>query len=758
MAAKRQGSTESKKRKKFSAKEPEDGEKSNPKRVKFSSNHLNKGPKKPFKSSKHEGGKSKLHLNHPNKGPKEPFKSSEHEGEKSNPKKVKLSSTHPKKPFKSCKQQPFKLKPQFAKSEAGGEKNVLKTKRELRLEAKELAEARKKKRKPHYTLEQRCYFSYEEHEVNSTLDASGDPTELASLWEKMRRRNIAKEDRSKLVSEAIQKMKGKIPEIASSHVSSRVLQTCVKYCSQAERDVVFAELRPHFLTLACNTYAVHLVKKMLDNASKNQLAEFISFLHGHVASLLRHMVGSVVVEHAYQSGNATQKQALLMELYSTELQLFKDLVSMKESRLVDVISKLGLQKASVLRYMSSLFQPILEKGIVDHSIIHKALMEYFSIADKYVGGFLSRLVLLFLNQVCLKASAADVIQQLSGPLLVRMIHTREGSRIAMLCIKHGSAKERKKIIKGMKGHVGKIAHDQFGSMVLACILSIVDDTKLVTKVVIRELQTMLKELVLEKNGRRPLLQLLHPNYPRYFSPDDLGESDLNSDSDKKKKTLEVGKDGEENSGTEDVIAESNKSTSGESTDLIDGGKKDHLVRRQELLVNSGLAESLIDACIESAGELLSSNFGKEIIYEVATGGAGGILLSTLDTNLDALHRAIASLVAESKLEDSEEEHLLENFHSSRTIRRLVLDCPAFASILWKKALKGKSEMWAQGHRIGNEIQQKTRTFGQKISRVVCAFLESSDSVVRELAKKELQPLIDSGMLKLSEKKLSAKED
>lgn len=70
-----------------------------------------------------------------------------------------------------------------------------------------------------------------------------------------------------------------------------------------------------------------------------------------------------------------------------------------------------------------------------------------------------------------------------------------------------------------------------------------------------------------------------------------GESDLNSDSDKKKKTLEVGKDGEENSGTEDVIVDSNKSTTpGESTDLIDGGKKDHLVRRQELLVNSGLAE------------------------------------------------------------------------------------------------------------------------------------------------------------------------
>lgn len=58
------------------------------------------------------------------------------------------------------------------------------------------------------------------------------------------------------------------------------------------------------------------------------------------------------------------------------------------ARLVDVISKLGLQKASVLRHMASVIQPILEKGIVDHSIIHRLLMEYFSIADKVCLRFL----------------------------------------------------------------------------------------------------------------------------------------------------------------------------------------------------------------------------------------------------------------------------------------------------------------------------------------------------------------------------------
>ncbi|KAK3429606.1 hypothetical protein EUGRSUZ_E01101 [Eucalyptus grandis] len=594
----------------------------------------------------------------------------------------------------------------YKKPDAGNEKQQPLTKKERRLHAKELTEVRKQKRKRHYTLEQ----------------------ELAHLWEKMRQHDIAKEERSRLVTEALKNMKGKISEIASSHVSSRVLQTCIKYCSQAERDEVFGELQPHLLKLASSTYAVHLVKKLLDTASKKQLAAFISSLHGHVASHLRHMVGSVVIEHVYQLANATQKQELLMELYSTELQLFKDLVSTKESRLVDVISKLGLQKSLVIRHMSLVIQPILEKGIVDHSIIHRMLVEYFSIADK--------------------SSARDVLQQLSGPLLVRMIHTRDGSQVGMLCIKHGSAKERKKIIKGMKGHIGKIANDQYGSLVLVCVVSVVDDTKLVTKIVMREVQTILKELVLDKNGRRPLLQLLHPNCARYLSPSDF--TALNSsipslcskdalEADSRAESADANELGDKKADTEMAEVEHDEDGNPDEVDhSINGGKKDPLIRRRELLVNSGLAEGLVDVCIENAGELIASNFGKEVVYEVATGGADGILHPTLDDKINSLHEAIAALAAQPKSEDTKEEHVLENFHSSRTIRKLIVDCPSFAVTLWEKALKGKCRTWAQGHS----------------SKVITAFLESSDSKVCELAKKELQPLINEAIIKQPEAKIA----
>lgn len=43
-------------------------------------------------------------------------------------------------------------------------------------------------------------------------------------------------------------------------------------------------------------------------------------------------------------------------------------------------------------------------------------------------------------------------------------------------------------------------------------------------------------------------------------------------------------------------------------------------------------------------------------------------------------------------------------------------------------------------------------------KVICAFVESSDSKVREMAKKELQPLIDGGIIKIPETKQTVSKE
>ncbi|XP_024374908.1 pumilio homolog 24 [Physcomitrium patens] len=615
---------------------------------------------------------------------------------------------------------PGKSKPVDSKDSAVKKEPFRKmSEQEARKAKQELTETRKRKRKPHYEIEK----------------------EVISLWEKTRVRDVEKDERSKLVSQVLLKMKGKMPEMALNHIVSRALQNCVKYCTPTERAAVFEELRPHCLALMKDKYAHHIVIKMLDSADKAQLQQMLSLLHGNVVALLRHPHASPVVEHAYTLANAAQKLELLSEFYSPEFRLFKGLNAPGKGRLAEFFAaEPAAKKRSVLEHMTLALQPILEKGIVDHSIIHRAIVEYLSVSKK--------------------SMIAETVQQLSGGLLVRMVHTRDGAKIGVTCVMHGNNKERKKIIKGMKGHVAKIARDDHGYMVLIAILDVVDDTKLVTKIIIKELMKELKELASHKFGRLVLLHLLAPRVRRYFPADVLAllehpaptsvededvveENAVIADA----STVSNGsvKGGSKKSAAKKARGEGGPEPMDEDEDEEDGdgasavSKKDPGVRRSELLSKSGLAKDLAEICRVNAKEMLLSQWGTEIIYEVAMGGVNGELWKTMPGAIMSLHKEIADL-ATIENQDEEDAHVMEQYFSSPTLRRLILnstpppegvDGQSFATVFWSVALKKKCKRWAQGHS----------------QKVVSAYRECSDLAAREAAKAEIQGLVAAGLLK-----------
>lgn len=548
---------------------------------------------------------------------------------------------------------------------------------------KKVTEARKKHAKPHFELGK----------------------EVKELWETLRKRNLESAEHSRITSLILERIKGKAREMVTSHVTSRILQTCLKFCNSEEKASIYEELRPHFLEFSQNTYSHHLVLKLLDQAAgdKHQLQKMISSLHGNVVPFLRHPVASAVVEHAYKLASSNQKQELLAEFFSPEYRLFKGIVSKTSCRLVDLLEhEPSTKRRSVLEHMTTSLQPILEKGIVDHSIIHRALIEYFSIAGK--------------------AMTMDVLQQLSGPLLIRMIHTKDGAKLGVTCVFAGSRKERKKIIKGLKGHATKVSCDLHGCSVLIAILDVVDDTEMLNKFIVSELAKNAQQIALDRHGRRVLLHLLSPQKLHYISAEALTP-------------LKVGKEVSEEANTE-VKGEENK-------DLLEGkvasSIKDPFIRRTELLKFSSLAEKLLDVCISHAGDLLRSALGKDLIYEAAKGGHDGVLWHVTPSGVSRLHQAIADISAWPRSADDSDEHLFEQYHSSRTIRRLILEqtvpssgatAPSFASVLWNTALKGRCREWASGHS----------------EKVVSAFQLCSDREVQKDAMVELQPLLDSGLL------------
>lgn len=82
------------------------------------------------------------------------------------------------------------------------------------------------------------------------------------------------------------------------------------------------------------------------------------------------------------------------------------------------------------------------------------------------------------------SSVSEAVQLLSGPPLVRLVHTKEGAQVACAVITYGTAKDRKKAIKGLvtqEDNIIKMSRDEFGHVVLMCILDTVDDTALLKK-------------------------------------------------------------------------------------------------------------------------------------------------------------------------------------------------------------------------------------------------------------------------------------
>ncbi|GJP65407.1 hypothetical protein CLOP_g22292 [Closterium sp. NIES-67] len=323
-----------------------------------------------------------------------------------------------------------------------------------RKQRKELAEARKKRRRPLFDLEK----------------------ELTLLWEKSRQRNIDMEKKHKLVTSMIAKMKGKMKD---------------------EREMVFAELRPHCRELAIHPYAHHLVNRMMDHASKEKKHDIIGQLRGHVVEMMRHPVASAARLPALHTSPALSSSVRVLLPRVPPLPLARPPGS---GHLSDLLADLptGTTRQSVLQHLEASLQPILEKGIVDHSLFHRVLADYL--------------------QVISKREVAEVRQHLMGALLLRMVHTRDGVRIANTMVAQATPKEVRRVVKALKGVVARVACDDHGHLLLLQMLESASSGPL-TRFVVKELIKDLFEVMQERIGRRFLLQLLAPSSHRYLPPD-----------------------------------------------------------------------------------------------------------------------------------------------------------------------------------------------------------------------------------------------
>ena len=127
-----------------------------------------------------------------------------------------------------------------------------------------------------------------------------------------------------------------------------------------------------------------------------------------------------MVETAYNDwANASQRALLSQEFYGPEFKIFKD---EGITTLDAAIKKYPEKKEMFLRYMNNAIEPIIKKGVFNHSLLHRLLNEYLT--------------------HCSETERSEMIPNLSEAC-AEILHTRDGARVAMMCLWYGARKDRK---------------------------------------------------------------------------------------------------------------------------------------------------------------------------------------------------------------------------------------------------------------------------------------------------------------------------
>ena len=209
---------------------------------------------------------------------------------------------------------------------------------------------------------------------------------------------------------------------------------------------------------------------------------FLKAFKGRAPELLRHPAGTHVLDDLYTAISAAQRNAIAAEFYGREYALFGggtlNNTEGAPASLHDLLAVVDAPKRrSIIQYLAAAINSVIEKGLVDCQLAHRLIAEYLAASPASL--------------------VADAVESLSGEALLHMLHTHHGATASCMVLAYGTAKDRKKAIKALKGHIPAALQDEWGHLPIVTALTVVDDTAMLRKFIVADIQVNKKEHLIE---------------------------------------------------------------------------------------------------------------------------------------------------------------------------------------------------------------------------------------------------------------------
>lgn len=423
-------------------------------------------------------------------------------------------------------------------------------------------------------------------------------------------------------------MKGKFMEVAMQHDASRCVQGVLQFGTEEQKRDVVVELceagsskddkekKNQNINLAelCKIqYAHFVVLKMIKYCARDETCVklIVKSLKKQMTKLAVHSVGSRVVELLFASFPNKSTVPLKLELYGPQYALFASVVPPpKDSKsatptlptLAAFIKDNPDKLESTLTHLQTLLQKGLDKSLTGFAYFHSLLLDYTTIA-----------------------SPNDIRSFLAQALAEHALHllsTRAGTKVVCDCIAYGTVKDRKKMIKCLKGYARSSLLHRDAYLAILRMCDVMDDTVLVNKMLLAELHKNPNEKAGEdgddeEDKPSPILDLILSDtasklFLLLLVPKDAEQSTSNTSDDAK--SANNAPRWQKYLDPYELEVLHRNPTIIEDGESAPTSKKEDETRMQELAVY--MKELLVEVCVKHTEELMKSKPGSRVLMEV----------------------------------------------------------------------------------------------------------------------------------------------
>jgi len=302
------------------------------------------------------------------------------------------------------------------------------------------------------------------------------------LWNKIRVKTNTPEENKEIMQKLMSSLTGKFHQVAMQHDASRVVQAAVQFGDNAQRFVIVKELceAGNIAELAKVQYAHFLVLKIIKCSHKDDriVKLIIKSLKGQIAKLSVHAVGARVVELLFATFSPKSTAKLKLELYGPRFSLFTDTMELGNTTashptLSSLIKSQPSAKPAALEFvLSSIINKGIDKGLYSFAYFQQILCEYVTTASP--------------NSV--RAFTPSIVDN-----SIHLLSTKAGARVVAECASYGTPKDRKRILRSLKGYTRSSLLHSDAYITILRILDVTDDTVNVQKSMLAELLQLSSE-------------------------------------------------------------------------------------------------------------------------------------------------------------------------------------------------------------------------------------------------------------------------